>query len=85
MAFMPHFKKFREAHLRHRRAQRFQPFDRLAAAVAAHGILGNQAGDGTSMPGKDDGLPALDVIEELGKVDFRFRSLNLAHGIDQLF
>jgi hypothetical protein len=77
---MPHGKQFLKPHLGHRRAQGFQPLDGFATTLAAHGVFGDQAGNGPSVPGDDDGFAPLDVIEELGQMDFRFGCLYLAHG-----
>jgi hypothetical protein len=78
---MPHGKQFLKPHLGHRRAQGFQPLDGFATTLAAHGVFGDQAGNGPSVPGDDDGFAPLDVIEELGQMDFRFGCLYLAYGI----
>jgi hypothetical protein len=43
--------------------------------------LGDDPGDGLSMPGDDDGLAALHLIEEPGKMGFGFGGLNFSrHG-----
>ncbi|MGB8465264.1 MAG: hypothetical protein WCE49_10000 [Terrimicrobiaceae bacterium] len=52
--------------MRHGGAQGFQPLDGFAAIVTAHSIVGDQPGDGPSVPGGDDGFPPLNIIEELG-------------------
>jgi hypothetical protein len=46
----------------------------LALAMFRH-----NARDGAAVPGNDEGCAALDVIEELGKVSFGFRSLDSSH------
>jgi hypothetical protein len=68
--------------LRHGGSQGLRPFDRGDPIFAGAGSLGNQASNGPSVAGDDDGFTLLDLIEKLGQVDFCFGGLNLARHTD---
>ncbi len=53
-------------------------FDRLIDLLLPLICLGDDASDYPAMPGDDDGLAALDLVEQLGKVGLCFGRLNFA-------
>jgi hypothetical protein len=53
-------------------------FDCLVDLLLPLICLGDDASDHTAMPGNDDGLAALDLVEQLGKVGLCFGRLNFA-------
>ena len=53
-------------------------FERLIDLLLPPMHLGDDAGDRPAMPGDDDGLAALDLVEQLGKVGLCFGRLNFA-------
>ena len=54
-------------------------FDRLIDFLLPKVRLGHDPGDGPPMTRDNDGLPALDIVEQLGEMRFGVRSLNFAH------
>ena len=53
-------------------------FDRLVDLLLPLMRLGDDASDRPAMPGDDDGLAPLDLVEQLGKVGLCFGRLNFA-------
>ena len=81
MALVPRRQQFLPRDLSGTLAQRLDAFDRLVNFLLPKVRLGHDPGDGPPMTRDNDGLPALDIIEQLGEMRFGVRSLNFAHAV----
>jgi hypothetical protein len=82
MSFLAQRQELIKRDIGHCRAEGFQPLNGLAAAQATDRFFRDQPGNGSSVPSNDDGVTPLNIIEELGKMDFRFGGLDFAHDIN---
>ena len=69
---------FLDGHRACRFAKLLDVFDRLINFLLPQLRLGDNSRDSAAMPGDDDGLTALDFIEQLRKVGFGLGGLNFA-------
>jgi hypothetical protein len=80
VAFVPGGQELGQGDLSGVLAQRPDALDRAVDLLLPAMSLGHQARDGAAVVGDDDGLAALDVIEELGQMGFGLGDLDFTHG-----